>query len=47
MSQCDSSEDELVISRLLFYCTYNTTVDFGELISKNSLLDSIIYVSLP
>ncbi|OXV09421.1 hypothetical protein Egran_02815 [Elaphomyces granulatus] len=39
----DSSEDEMVISRILFLCTYYTTMNFDDLIKKNSLGENINY----
>lgn len=45
--QCDSSEDEMVTSRILFLSTYDTTSDFGKLINEHSLADNINNVSHP
>jgi hypothetical protein len=45
MAQCDSSEDEMVISRILFLSTYDTNMDFDALINKHSLGDNVNYVS--
>lgn len=44
--QCDNSEDEMVISRILFICTYDTTMDYEQLIKNHSLGDNVNYVSL-
>ncbi|KAL2870201.1 synembryn [Aspergillus lucknowensis] len=43
MLKCDSSEDEMVISRILFLSTYDTNMDFDNLINKHSLGDNINY----
>ncbi|KAL3473571.1 guanine nucleotide exchange factor [Aspergillus californicus] len=43
MLKCDSSEDEMVISRILFLSTYNTTMNFDDLINDHSLGDNINY----
>lgn len=45
-SQCDNSEDEMVLSRILFLSTYDTTLDFENLINNNSLGNNINHVSL-
>lgn len=42
--QTDSSEDEMVASRILFLSTYNTSLDFEGLIKNNSLGDNVNYV---
>ncbi|KAN0071534.1 Guanine nucleotide exchange factor [Elaphomyces granulatus] len=39
----DSSEDEMIISRILFLCTYDTTMNFDGLIKKNNLGENINY----
>ncbi|KAF7597288.1 hypothetical protein BBP40_008131 [Aspergillus hancockii] len=41
--KCDSSEDEMVISRILFLSTYDTTMDFGNLVDKHALGDNVNY----
>lgn len=41
----DNSEDEMVISRILFLSTYDTTMDFEKLINENSLGNNINNVS--
>ncbi|RAL16017.1 synembryn [Aspergillus homomorphus CBS 101889] len=41
--KCDSSEDEMVISRILFLSTYDTTMDFGKLIKNHLLGDNVNY----
>ncbi|PWY93483.1 synembryn [Aspergillus sclerotioniger CBS 115572] len=41
--KCDSSEDEMVISRILFLSTYDTTMDFENLIKHHSLGDNVNY----
>ncbi|KAI9371012.1 guanine nucleotide exchange factor [Aspergillus egyptiacus] len=41
MLKCDSSEDEMVISRILFLSTYDTNLDFDDLIKNHSLGDNI------
>ncbi|PWY86055.1 synembryn [Aspergillus heteromorphus CBS 117.55] len=41
--KCDSSEDEMVISRILFLSTYDTTMDFETLIKHHSLGDNVNY----
>ncbi|EAU34367.1 conserved hypothetical protein [Aspergillus terreus NIH2624] len=43
MLKCDSSEDEMIISRILFLSTYNTTMDFKKLIDEHSLADNVAY----
>ena len=43
--QCDSSDDEMAISRILFLSTYDTTMDFENLIKHHSLCDNVNYVS--
>ena len=43
--QCDNSEDEMVLSRILFLSTYDTTLDFEKLIEKHSLGNNVNYVS--
>lgn len=42
--QADSSEDEMVSSRILFLSTYDTDLDFEGLIKNNSLGDNVNYV---
>lgn len=37
----ESSDDEFLISRILFYLTYGTDLDFNALIDNNGLADSI------
>jgi hypothetical protein len=37
----DDRDDEFLVSRMLFLLTYNTKVDFEELVTKNQLDDSI------
>lgn len=37
----DNSDDEFLLSRILFLMTYGTTANFQELITKNKLADSI------
>lgn len=39
--KCDNSEDEMVLSRILFLSTYDTTLDFEKLINNNSLGNNI------
>ncbi|KAJ5579813.1 uncharacterized protein N7459_005798 [Penicillium hispanicum] len=39
----DSSEDEMITSRLLFLSTYGTSMDFGDLIKNHSLGDNVNY----
>lgn len=46
MVQTDESEDEMVTSRILFYATYDTTLDFEDLINKHALGDNVNYVGL-
>ncbi|RAQ70154.1 synembryn [Aspergillus flavus] len=41
--KCDSSEDEMVISRILFLSTYDTTMDFDNLVNKHGLGDNVNY----
>ncbi|KKK19293.1 hypothetical protein ARAM_001132 [Aspergillus rambellii] len=43
MLKCDSSEDEMVISRILFLSTYDTNMDFEVLINEHSLGDNVNY----
>lgn len=43
--QVDNSEDEMVTSRILFYTTYDTTMDFEDLIKSHALGDNVAYVS--
>jgi hypothetical protein len=45
--QTDNSEDEMVTSRILFYATYDTTMDFENLIKGHALGDNVTYVSYP
>lgn len=45
MWQVDNSEDEMVASRILFFATYDTTMNYDDLINKHSLGDNINYVS--
>lgn len=40
----DSSDDEMITSRILFLMTYDTTLDFEILISKHSLAENVNYV---
>lgn len=40
----DSSDDEMITSRILFLATYDTTLDFEVLIKKHSLGDNVNYV---
>ncbi|KIW04185.1 uncharacterized protein PV09_04496 [Verruconis gallopava] len=37
----DSTEDEFLVSRILFLLTYGTNVDFEKLIKENGLADSV------
>ena len=46
VKQAEDSEDEMVASRILFYTTYDTTMDFGDLIKSYQLADNVAYVSL-
>ncbi|KAJ5863939.1 uncharacterized protein N7529_005855 [Penicillium soppii] len=39
----DNSEDEMVTSRILFYATYDTTMDFENLIKGHALGDNVTY----
>ncbi|KAJ5774102.1 hypothetical protein N7457_008998 [Penicillium paradoxum] len=39
----DESEDEMVTSRILFYATYDTTLDFKDLIKNHALGDNVNY----
>ncbi|KAL1989183.1 hypothetical protein VTN96DRAFT_3730 [Rasamsonia emersonii] len=39
----DNSEDEMIVSRILFLCTYDTTMDFDKLIKQHSLGDNVNY----
>ncbi|KAJ5632499.1 Guanine nucleotide exchange factorRic8 [Penicillium lividum] len=39
----DNSEDEMVVSRILFLSTYNTTMDFDVLIKNHSLGENVNY----
>ncbi|KAJ5384773.1 Guanine nucleotide exchange factor Ric8 [Penicillium concentricum] len=39
----EDSEDEMVTSRILFYATYNTTLDFKDLIKSHELGDNVNY----
>ncbi|KAI9931051.1 hypothetical protein MW887_010706 [Aspergillus wentii] len=41
--KCDTSDDEMILSRILFLSTYDTTMDFEKLINENSLGDNINY----
>ncbi|KAE8147970.1 guanine nucleotide exchange factor [Aspergillus avenaceus] len=41
--KCDSSDDEMIISRILFLSTYDTTMDFDELVNKHALGDNVNY----
>ncbi|KAL4928837.1 synembryn [Aspergillus undulatus] len=43
MLKCDSSEHEMVISRVLFLSTYNTNANFEDLINNHSLGDNVHY----
>ncbi|RHZ60107.1 synembryn [Aspergillus thermomutatus] len=43
MLKCDNSEDEMVISRILFISTYDTTMDYEQLIKNHSLGDNVNY----
>jgi hypothetical protein len=40
----DSSDDEMITSRIIFLTTYDTTLDFEVLINKHSLADNVNYV---
>lgn len=44
LAQTDNSEDEMIVSRILFLTTYDTNMDFDALIRKHSLGDHINYV---
>ncbi|KAJ5834815.1 Guanine nucleotide exchange factor Ric8 [Penicillium robsamsonii] len=39
----EDSEDEMVTSRILFYATYNTTLDFKDLVKSHALGDNVNY----
>ncbi|KAJ5582611.1 Guanine nucleotide exchange factor Ric8 [Penicillium sp. DV-2018c] len=39
----DASEDEMITSRILFYATYDTTLDFRDLITAHALADNVNY----
>jgi hypothetical protein len=39
----DNSEDEMVTSRILFYATYDTTMDFEDLINNHALGHNVTY----
>ncbi|KAJ6135297.1 hypothetical protein N7512_000457 [Penicillium capsulatum] len=39
----DNSEDELVTSRILFFSTYGTNLDFEDLVKNHSLAENINY----
>ncbi|KAJ5130299.1 Guanine nucleotide exchange factor Ric8 [Penicillium bovifimosum] len=39
----DESEDEMITSRILFYATYDTTLDFKDLITTHALADNVNY----
>ncbi|KAJ5720233.1 uncharacterized protein N7483_008167 [Penicillium malachiteum] len=41
--KADNSEDEMVASRILFLSTYDTTMDFEDLIKNHSLGDNVTY----
>ncbi|KAL4867329.1 hypothetical protein BDV12DRAFT_209930 [Aspergillus spectabilis] len=43
MLRCDSSEHEMVISRILFLSTYDTNVNFDDLINNHFLGDNVNY----
>ncbi|KAL2827419.1 guanine nucleotide exchange factor [Aspergillus cavernicola] len=43
MLKCDSSDDEMVISRILFLSTYDTDMDFDALINDHALGDNVNY----
>ncbi|KAL4902272.1 hypothetical protein BDW74DRAFT_158889 [Aspergillus multicolor] len=43
MLKCDSSEHEMVISRILFLSTYDTDQNFDDLINNHSLGENINY----
>ncbi|KAL4913241.1 guanine nucleotide exchange factor [Aspergillus aurantiobrunneus] len=43
MLKCDSSEHEMVISRILFLSTYGTNMNFDNLINNHSLGDNVNY----
>ena len=45
--QTDNSEDEMIASRLLFLSTYDTNLNFEDLIKNHSLGDNVNYVSIP
>lgn len=44
IEQADDSEDEMIASRILFYTTYDTTMDFEILIKSHALADNVAYV---
>ncbi|KAK3110048.1 hypothetical protein LTR53_016073 [Teratosphaeriaceae sp. CCFEE 6253] len=37
----DNSDDEFLVARILFLLTYNTRVDFEQLVEQNALADSV------
>ncbi|EKV07657.1 Guanine nucleotide exchange factor, Ric8 [Penicillium digitatum] len=39
----EDSEDEMITSRILFYATYNTTLDFKDLIKSHALGENVNY----
>jgi len=39
--QTDNSDDEFVLARILFLCTYETNVDFDKLVRVHQVADSI------
>ncbi|CRG90129.1 Synembryn-like protein C3E7,04c [Talaromyces islandicus] len=39
----DSSDDEMIMSRILFLTTYGTNIEFDTLITKHSLADNVCY----
>ncbi|OJI98099.1 hypothetical protein ASPVEDRAFT_37533 [Aspergillus versicolor CBS 583.65] len=43
MLKCDSSEHEMVISRVLFLSTYETNMSFDDLINNHSLGENVNY----
>ncbi|KAJ5337960.1 Guanine nucleotide exchange factor Ric8 [Penicillium brevicompactum] len=43
MLQTDDSEDEMIASRILFYTTYDTTMDFEKLVKSHGLADNVSY----
>ncbi|KAF9895360.1 hypothetical protein FE257_000264 [Aspergillus nanangensis] len=41
--KCDSSEDEMVASRILLFSTYNTNLDYAQLVENHSLAKNLTY----